>query len=80
MGIILVIQENSVFTEFSERAFIELYLVFIRLHLSLPSSLASFLSVIEDTILDKQTSDSLLPIIASQRERFRTRNIELEAV
>jgi len=33
----------------------------------------------EDTILDKQTSDSLISIIASQRERFRTRNIELEA-
>lgn len=29
---------------------------------------------------DKQAADSLLPIISSQRERFRTRNLELEAV
>ena len=36
--------------------------------------------VFSDGQLDKETSDSLLPIIASQRERFRTRNLELETV
>jgi len=29
--------------------------------------------------MDKQTSESLLPIISSQRERFRQKNLELEA-
>jgi len=33
----------------------------------------------EDIPSEKQASDSLLPIIASQRERFRTKNVELEA-
>ena len=29
--------------------------------------------------MEKQNSDSLLPIISSQRERFRNRNLELES-
>lgn len=33
-----------------------------------------------DTTTDPSAASSLLPIISSQRERFKLRNLELEAV